>query len=824
MILFLRYILNTMKEKKVRELLLLTAIALSSGLLFGTLVWSKSFSENLENMYKEYYEGSDVYFNSNTSETFFSLNGINEQGISNMIPEIRITVNNYDYEEDLHINIIARDNMYNNMKLISGNFPEDGMNEAVISERIAKKLGLNINDSLAFYLNGMTKEVKISGISVNETCFTQDNVSECTALLSYTYLCNELNTPEKYNFVRANSDGKDVNSAIALFENNNSSFSAKMLYSDDDINEQVSKTVNTYYLMIVFVILITVTIVQGAKKLIISERFSIIGTFFSQGALKKNVRNILLLEGIIEGIAGGILGLIIGYFFCIYINYENSPLKNYGIYEKINVAWYLIPVPIIFAVLMSIISCIIPFRQIKNMQVKEVILNQSNSNEMKQNNLYIIGMILFAAGTVVAFMNNSFAVYASIPAFICSFFGLLVLYPRIIEWINGALLRRMNGFGTLYVIINNLKTSKILMTNISLLLIASTALTLIFTISDSVKDGVVGIYEDLNYDVVCNHIGDISVEELVNKINTLDYIDSNMVVEDYSTEGTLNGNTYWLYGIDLDCYDKYNTYIDFTSDKEKAAYESLKSDSENKIIISKEVARKQKLNNKSTVKISINGITKEYTIAGIINTKMMNMGNGIYIDNDQVHNVFNVKYPTGIYLTGSSSHIQKELKAKLKTDIGSYGVSIQTKAENIEADISQTSTLVSNLKIFGIICLVMSLFGVLNNLAISFIQRKREIAILGSIGMIPKQRFFMLFGEAFLSACWSAFFTIIYLYIGANLCSKITRLIGLGLDAKVKQGQIGIYVALIVLTGSLASVFVLIRNKKLTIINEIRYE
>ena len=47
MVIFLRYILNSMKEKKIREVLLLFAVALSSGLLFGTLVWSKSFSNNL---------------------------------------------------------------------------------------------------------------------------------------------------------------------------------------------------------------------------------------------------------------------------------------------------------------------------------------------------------------------------------------------------------------------------------------------------------------------------------------------------------------------------------------------------------------------------------------------------------------------------------------------------------------------------------------------------------------------------------------------------------------------------------------------------------
>lgn len=823
MVIFLRYILNSMKEKKIREVLLLFAIALSSGLLFGTLVWSKSFSNNLEQIYKEYYEGSNIYFDSNTEDSFFRLDEVNTDGLQNVIPEIRIIANNYDFDDDLHINVIARDNIYNKMELIQGKLPDNNKNEAVISERISKKLNLSVNDKLSLFLGGTTKDVIISGIAANNDCFIQDSIIECVVLLPYKYLSKELDLSDRYNFVRANTDANYLQDNIDYFQKNNLGFSAKMLYSQEDIDVQVNKTVNTYYLMIVFVILITVTIVEGAKKLIINERISTIGTFFSQGAMKKNIRNILFMEGIIEGLIGGGLGLLIGYVFCLYINYENSPLKEYGVYEKITFVWYLLPVPLVFAVLISVSSCVIPFRQIKHMQVKEVILNQQNSITRKKSNYYILGVVLLVIGAVVAFINNSFAVLMSIPAFVFSFLGLILLYPKIVEWLNSSILKRMNGHGTLYVIINNMKSSKIIQTNIRLLLIAATALTLIFTISDSVQSGVVGIYSDLNYNVVCGYIDDISVDDILNKIRSLDYINKDRIVIDYSLEGKLNDKTYWIYGVDLDCYDEFNTYIDFKSGDAGEAYKILKNDPKNKIIISDEVARKLNLDENSKVDVCINGVNKEFGIAGIINTKMMNMGNGIYIDNNQVKNVFNISYPTGIYLS-SNDLSEKELKYKLKNDIGCYGVSIQTKEENVEKDISQTRTLISNLKVFGLICLVMSLFGVLNNLAISFIQRKREIAILGSIGMTPKQRFGMLLGEAFFSSCWAAFFTISYLFLGANLCSKITRFIGLGLNTNIDKNQLLLYLAMIIITGSVPSILILLKNKKLTIINEIRYE
>ena len=206
MVIFLRYILNSMKEKKIREVLLLFAIALSSGLLFGTLVWSKSFSNNLEQIYKEYYEGSNIYFDSNTEDSFFRLDEVNTDGLQNVIPEIRIIANNYDFDDDLHINVIARDNIYNKMELIQGKLPDNNKNEAVISERISKKLNLSVNDKLSLFLGGTTKDVIISGIAANNDCFIQDSIIECVVLLPYKYLSKELDLSDRYNFVRANTD------------------------------------------------------------------------------------------------------------------------------------------------------------------------------------------------------------------------------------------------------------------------------------------------------------------------------------------------------------------------------------------------------------------------------------------------------------------------------------------------------------------------------------------------------------------------------------------------------------------------------------------
>ena len=66
------------------------------------------------------------------------------------------------------------------------------------------------------------------------------------------------------------------------------------------------------FALLTIVILLSAVIISSSFKLIIVERMPVIGTFFSQGATKKNIIFVLLTESSLFGILGGVLAFLIG--------------------------------------------------------------------------------------------------------------------------------------------------------------------------------------------------------------------------------------------------------------------------------------------------------------------------------------------------------------------------------------------------------------------------------------------------------------------------------------------------------------------------------
>lgn len=830
---FLRYIINSMKEKIFRELLLILAISLSTGLLFGALGWANSFSKSLIKTYTSYYEGKELYIVPTNKESFFYLSDFNEKGLKNLVPEIKFNSTENTTNPKKIINILSRDAKYNTcLHVLKGEMPDQDKNEVLISLRTSKDQNLNIGDCFTFYVNGQKKEFKVVGICENDGAFSQDTKVEFTAITSYEYMSNLLNEKGKYNFVTANKTYVDTATSIKEFNDNNKNFEAKELYSRDDINSLIEKTVNSYYIMLVFVALISIFIVQGVKKLEIIERMQVIGTFLSQGASKSDIKKILYTESFLEGIIGGIFGIIIGYGFLYFINYTNSPLKEYGIYEKLNVDLYIILIPIVFAVLMSLVACFFPIKKISKLQVKEVILNVATMNESAKGRFFIAGATCLIVSLVFTILNNNLAIQVSIGTFVLSLIGLMLVFPSLVQWLSSLVLKILNRRGKILILaVNNVKTSKLLLSNIRLMIIALISIMAIMTISSSVQSGVTGIDTDLNYDVMINDIGTNNVisqkkfplDKLKLDILKSKDVDADSIMMDYSVNGKLNNGSYWIYGIDVDKYKGFNKYLNLTSKDNATVYENFKNNSGNKIIISNEVSRKLNRKAGDTVTLKINDIEKKYMIAGTINTKMFNMGNGVFVAYQQIRDVFHIDNPTGIYLKGKTSDNEK-LKNDLIDDLKSYGVNVLTKQELIEADIAQTSVLIDNLKYFGYICMFICMLGVLNNITISFIQRKREFAVISSIGMSSGQRASLLLLESVFSSLWACAISIPYMFMGVVLCSKITRLVGFGLDVNINVNSLWMYILMAVAISVIATISVLFRNKKLTIINEIRFE
>ena len=139
---------------------------------------------------------------------------------------------------------------------------------------------------------------------------------------------------------------------------------------------------------------------------------------------------------------------------------------------------------------------------------------------------------------------------------------------------------------------------------------------------------------------------------------------------------------------------------------------------------------------------------REYTVIGFIDTMMNNGHIGLlplkYYKQDSGEKYYSTLYITakeGADVDALAVEIQ-ELASRMYT--WSY---TRTVTEMAASDREGNMSLMGIISIFAILAMVIGIIGVINNLMISFIERKQNIAMLRSIGMSKMQVLKMIFVE-----------------------------------------------------------------------------
>lgn len=581
--------------------------------------------------------------------------------------------------------------------------------------------------------------------------------------------------------------------------------------------------------MLIVVLFVSAIIIYGSFKLIITERLPIIGTFLSQGATKRKVKNILYLESIFYGVLGAVFGNLLGIGGLNLVNRMISPLASYGIYEKLNINYSWLIVGSIFAIVLSIFSAIIPIEKIKKLQVKEVILGTTREKQGRETIKFVIGLIFLGFGIVINFMNSKISESLSGIALFISVVGLILAYPLIVNALSKVLVKFFKGKSrSLYLAINNLATSKVLKGNITLITISLISIMMIMSVGTSLVGVVNGAYEKLNCDISITNISDVRQGEdnlsniLVNKLKEKDYVDKDSINLISDAYASISGKDFRVEGIDIDKYVNYNGYLNLNSSENKKIFNKMKNAKDNELILTNSVAKLLKAKENDEIKIKINGIKKNYKVAGVIDGGLYQGGAFISMKRTDLEKLFNVDSVS--IITFKSDKSADKTKKELLKEFKDYGVTISTKAEDSKNDKENNQMIVNILSIFSYVAIIVAALGIINNITIGFIQRKREIAVLTSVGMKKSSRNFMLLMESIITLIWAGLFSVLYSILGTSLLTKFLKVISMPISVKLDINLIpqNLIAALVIII--IATLPVFIKNKKLSVVEELKYE
>jgi len=504
---------------------------------------------------------------------------------------------------------------------------------------------------------------------------------------------------------------------------------------------------------------------------------------------------------------------------------SSNMFKNYGVetivvIDKINFLWAFL-----LAIFLCIIGSIVPIIKASKISLKDIIFGTFSENSSRNILSFILGVTLFIVPYIYIKKfkwtgNFLFSILAAFSVFLSMIF-IIPYVMKLFCYIFKEVYRVIFG-NEGAIALDNIGESKVLINNGILLSSTLAAVVVIYIASSSVSGLITKGYSKMNYDLKIEQWKD---KDMINKLKDIEYI------KDFQEEFILNEvevknkdfKIRQIQGIEsnkyLDFYKDVNIY-DYKNNKKE--YILKKLDKGRNIIISDILEKRQKFKIGDKISLKLEDQYKEYTIVGFAESEFISNGQIALVSSEIIKKDMNIQI--GNFIKVKTRKNNNDLDKKLREDLEKYNVVITKKSDDLKTDLEVNKGLMNSLESFSLMSLIIGSLGMMNNLMVSFIYRKREFAVLASVGMSKLKRGKLLFIEGITLGVFGGILGVLEgVYISMFL-GEITY----SLDSYIITT---IPLKLIILLGFLAVVLVIVasfvpifKSSNMSIVEEIKYE
>ncbi|MDF2614565.1 MAG: hypothetical protein K0S71_2351 [Clostridia bacterium] len=828
----IKFIVRSIKENKFRTFLIIFAVALSGALYFASTSLSDSLVEIYTNKMRQATGNADIMIfpkrgspagviseapalrlKDKTHYIIKAISGTGRYKIANKnyerISLTGMTLNDYKKINDLEL-----------AEELGGASFES--NSIIISKMTAEKYHLNIGDQMEIYIGDVRRNIKVYGIALPTGMFL-DESQESKALISYRSLCDYMQTKGKPTtiYIKA-ADGVSVDSLIGELQKGYPKYGVEEPFSKEQIYDNTSMLSMPLLLMTLIVTFMSIFIIYSSFKVITLEKLPIIGTFRSIGASRKMMDKVLLMESLFYGVAGGLAACAIGIGILYIMTQYTTPdsIKEY-IEIKINISFIKLAITFILSVIVCLISSMAPIIKVSKIPLKEIVLGNIVSKKKRKIRKDVLGILCIIAAFILPIISSrSLSAVLSGLSVILTLVGIINILPIIIKStskISEKLFYKV--FGNIGILaVKNIKGNKSILNSIALITIGVVTLLMINNISINVSVEVINFYKKTcisDMEVWMNNMDKSSVRGLLRHEG---------VESVYPLYGTYGIEVKEL-GEKLGCIESiqdesYTKYIQFDyMGKQKELLSEINND--RYLIMTVIMKNRYDLKEGDKLTLKFPSGDRVYTILGFVNTFMWNgsfaLAPDTYLKNDTEAKYYNSAY---VKVKGDPKMVLESLK-KQYSDRYLGGMTIE---EMLNANKESNDQLMSMLIGFSVLALIIGSIGVINNLIISFIERKQSLAVLRSIGMSKKQVIQMLFIESLYSGSIGGLVGIGGGIIVMKIVPYILEAMQVPVPTYLVPGVLWIYLVGGMAITVLASISPAKRSSKLNIIEAIKYE
>lgn len=820
----LKYMVTNVKERKTRTAVMLLSILLSAALLFVSF----SIGASYESAQRKMARGMA---GSATLSVTRSDGGIKD-GILPELSSIHASVGMVEgtalYSENGYyetIDLIAADlrklSKINPPRLVNGGDISDfSGSQVILPDRFTSKYGIKKGDTITLQVGETPISFTVAEIAAYDTVFLR-HTRGATALVPLSTLSGLLDQTEGYTEILV-EPAEGVTTAELKNE------LAAMLPSEE---YQVSEVINEaqieadarqksmpFFLISFFSLTMSVFIIYGSYKVITLDRLPVIGTFRSIGATQKAVTGILLLESMLYGVIGGLIGIPAGILVLKLILRGMGESISQGIEIPVVISPFSIFLSFAAAVTVSLLSAWLPVRRASRLPIKDVVLGSVEERTVPRRFIVMGGVILFAVSIILPKLASGKMLY---PAGGFSLLGLItatiLMVPLLtnlicwgLEYLLGAVL---GNEGTLAA--RNMRDNKNVGQNITLLFISISAVIAITVVGNFVTTYVGDVFRDAEL----QGFADGYMEpQFVERVKNMEGIEKVLPLHVYKDQMQADGRTLSRLEAtdDLDCYSSMMG-LQYT---EKGMKEQAVSAfaGQRAILLSESCMERMGFLAGDTISLTGDTGENEYRIAGSFKSRATDV-EAVIPSSYAVVDFGASAYDFLAYTAADPEAIMIQIRSLF----GETANWSRTVEEFNEDALSTVSAFLQPMHSLTYFILLMAAVGVINNLLINYMQKRRSTAMYKSVGLSNRQNVKMTLIEGFVSGLIGAVIAIFVSYMEIKTIflvagPKIAMAPKLDAVTFLTAGAMGVLVTLI------GSVVPIIKSRRMKLVEEIKFE
>lgn len=723
------------------------------------------------------------------------------------------------------IDLIAADltqlNQINPPRLANGGKITDFTgNQVILPDRFTSKYGIKVGDTITLQIGGQMITLKVYAIAAYDTVFLR-HIRGATALLPLSTLSELLGKTDGYTKILI-EPAEGITTAELKNELASSlsdgEYKVSEVVNEAQIAADTRQKTLPFFLISFFSLTMSVFIIYSSYKVITLDRLPVIGTFRSIGATQKSVTHILLLESALYGVIGGLIGIPVGTLVLKLILQGMGQSLSQGIEIPVVISTFNIIFSFAVSIVVSLLSAWLPVRRASRLSIKDVVLGTVEEKHIPRRFIVSTGVVLFVISVILPNLTSGNMLYLaggfSLLGLIVATILLVPLLTNLIsiglEYLYGALLGNEGRLAA-----RNMQDNKNISQNITLLFISISAVIAITVVGNFVTTYISDVFKGAEL----QGFADGHMEpDFVKQVKDMKGIEKVLPIYVYENRMQADGITFSR----LEATDNLEWYSSMLAlhYTEKGIKEQAISafNKERTILLSESCMERTGFDIGDTLTLTCGTGRYDYLVVGSFKSRATNV-EALISSNYAVSDFDASTYDFLAYTAADPEAIMVQIR-NLFGETPNWSRTVEE--FNTDA-LSTVGAFLQPMHSLTYFILLLATIGVINNMLINYIQKRRSIAMYKSVGLSNRQNMKLTLIEGFSSGLIGAAIAVFVSYMEIQTIflvagPKISMVPELDAVIFLTAGGMGILVTLL---GSVVPIF---KSHHTKLVEELKFE